>query len=155
RLHCQLEGDGNVEIRRVAGIEHAGPGDLTFVANRRYRSLLPRTQASPAILMTVEPGTVENVLPPPASAILRSHAPYQSFARAVSILTEGLPPAKGVDRLSAIASDVELGPDVAIGAFVAIGSGASIGARTVVYANAVIGPGTRIGDDCVIHSHVS
>ena len=50
RLRCRLEGDGNVEIRRVAGIERAGPGDLTFVANPRYASLLGSTRASAIIL---------------------------------------------------------------------------------------------------------
>ena len=32
RLACRLEGDGEVDIVRVAGVEEAGPGDLTFVA---------------------------------------------------------------------------------------------------------------------------
>ena len=36
RLACRLEGDGEIEIVRVAGIEDAGPGDLTFVANPKY-----------------------------------------------------------------------------------------------------------------------
>ena len=36
RLQCRLEGDGAIEIHRVAGIEQAGPGDLTFVANAKY-----------------------------------------------------------------------------------------------------------------------
>ena len=33
RLECRLEGDGEIDIRRVAGIEEAGPGDLTFFTN--------------------------------------------------------------------------------------------------------------------------
>jgi UDP-3-O-[3-hydroxymyristoyl] glucosamine N-acyltransferase len=33
RLGCRLEGDGEVEIGRVAGIDNAGPGDVTFLAN--------------------------------------------------------------------------------------------------------------------------
>ena len=41
------------------------------------------------------------------------------------------------------------------GALVSIGEGASVGARTIVYPNAVIGPGAQLGDDCVVHSHVS
>ena len=50
RLRCRLEGDGDVEIRRVAGIEHAETGDLTFVANPRYNALLTETRASAVIL---------------------------------------------------------------------------------------------------------
>jgi UDP-3-O-[3-hydroxymyristoyl] glucosamine N-acyltransferase len=33
RLRCRLEGDGELEISGVAGMEHAGPGYLTFLAN--------------------------------------------------------------------------------------------------------------------------
>jgi hypothetical protein len=32
-LGCAVRGDGDVEVRRVAGIDESGPGDLTFVAN--------------------------------------------------------------------------------------------------------------------------
>ena len=49
RLGCRLEGDGAIEITRVAGIEQAGPGDLTFLANPRYAARLPFTRASAVI----------------------------------------------------------------------------------------------------------
>ena len=55
RLDCRLEGDGNIEILRVAGVEHAQPGDLTFVANRQYYSLLRSTRASAVILGPAAP----------------------------------------------------------------------------------------------------
>src|SRR5438874_503708 len=32
-LGCRLEGDGELEISGVAGMDHAGPGQLTFLAN--------------------------------------------------------------------------------------------------------------------------
>jgi UDP-3-O-[3-hydroxymyristoyl] glucosamine N-acyltransferase len=150
RLRCRLEGDGDVEIRRVAGIERAGPGDLTFVANPRYASLLGGTRASAVILGAGHDGS-----PPGSAAVLRSTNPYQSFAEAVALLTHSVQPAKGIDRLSAVAVDATLGPEVSIGAFVAIGAGARIGARTTIYPGAVIGPGVTIGDDCVIHARVS
>ena len=150
RLRCRLEGDGDVEIRRVAGIERAGPGDLTFVANPRYASLLKSTRASAVIL-----GTGHDAAPPVSAAVLRSVNPYQSFADAVALLTQSLPPPRGIDRLSAVASDATLGPDVSIGAFVTVGAGARIGARTTIYPGAVIGPGATIGDDCIIHARAS
>ena len=43
KLGCKLEGDANTEIRGVAGIEDAGPGDLTFLANLKYRPALETT----------------------------------------------------------------------------------------------------------------
>jgi len=50
RLACRLEGDGEIEIVRVAGIEDAGPGDLTFFANAKYARELRETAASAVIL---------------------------------------------------------------------------------------------------------
>jgi UDP-3-O-[3-hydroxymyristoyl] glucosamine N-acyltransferase len=151
-LDCRLEGDGEVDIVRVAGIQDARPGDLTFVANAKYSSLLPGTQASAVILA---PPSGDRPEPAPPCAVLRSADPYTAFARALRLFVHPRRPPKGVDRLSSIARDASLGADVSIGPFVAIGSGATIGARTIIYPNVVIGPGARIGDDCVIHSHVS
>src|SRR6267142_6632471 len=40
KLACRLEGAPDTEIRGIAGIEHAEPGQITFLANRRYFPLL-------------------------------------------------------------------------------------------------------------------
>jgi UDP-3-O-[3-hydroxymyristoyl] glucosamine N-acyltransferase len=148
RLQCRLEGDGDIEIHRVAGIDRAEPGDLTFLAHEKYRKRLAGTRASAVIVGPDAPATA-------SAALLRTDQPYLAFARAVALLMPTAPPPRGVDPASSIAPDVRLGPDVAIGPFVAIGAGASIGARTVIYPNVSIGAGTAIGDDCVICSQVS
>jgi UDP-3-O-[3-hydroxymyristoyl] glucosamine N-acyltransferase len=149
RLECRLEGDGDIEIRRVTGIEHAQAGDLTFVANPKYRQHLATTQASAVILSKTESGEGS------AAALLRSDAPYLTFAKAVGLLTHIAPPPRGIDRLSAVAATAQVGTDVSVGAFAVIGDGAVIGARTIVFPNVVIGPGAIVGDDCVVHAHVS
>src|SRR5882672_2582719 len=59
RLACRLEGDGEIEIVRVAGIQDAGPGDLTFVANPKYLSALATTRASAVLLRDDAPGAPE------------------------------------------------------------------------------------------------
>jgi UDP-3-O-[3-hydroxymyristoyl] glucosamine N-acyltransferase len=152
RLACRTDPAGSVddiEILRVAGIEHAQPGDLTFVANPKYQSLIATTRASAVIVgpSTDAAGT--------SAVVLRCDNPYLAFARAVGLLASHESPAPGIDATSSIAADATLGADVSIGPFVTIGSQASVGARTIVYPNAVIGPGATIGDDCVVHAHVS
>jgi UDP-3-O-[3-hydroxymyristoyl] glucosamine N-acyltransferase len=149
RLDCRLDGDGEVEIRRVTGIEHAQAGDLTFIANPKYHQHLLKTNASAVIVSADVPreGT--------RASLLRAADPYFAFAKAVGLLTHGEPPTRGIDPLSAVAPTAHLGSDVSIGAFVVIGDGALVGARTVVYPNAVIGPHAVIGDDCIVHAHVS
>lgn len=150
RLGCALEGDSAVEIVRVAGVQHAQPGDLTFLANQKYSSQLSSTRASAVI---VGPDLTET--PPSGCAVLRCANPYAAFARALGLFATSAPPPPGVDELSSVADDASIGEGASIGPFVVVGARASIGARTIVYPNAVIGAGVRIGDDCVIHSHCS
>lgn len=149
RLRGRLDGDPDLDIVRVAGIEHAQPGDLTFVANPKYIGHLESTRASAVIVgraVTVPAGT---------RAIVRCDDPYLAFAQAVGLFSQTVPPATGVDKLAWVAPDATLGDGASIGPFVTIGPGAIVGARTVIHPNTVIGPGARIGDDCVIHARVS
>jgi len=149
-LRCRLEGDAAVEIVRVAGIDQAQRGDVTFVDNPRYVPRLASTNASAVIVS-------EDVAIPAGSrfAVLRSKQPYVDFARAVALFLPSSAPAKGVDRLSAIAHDATIGADVSIGPFVTVAAGASIGARTVLYPHVAVGPAAIVGDDCIIHSQCS
>ena len=150
RLQCRLEGDGDIDVRRVAGIQHAQPGDITFIDNPRYVSFLATTHASAVILtpaQPLEPGT--------ALGVLRSDRPYVSFARALALFAPDAAQKAGIDPLSVIAADAVIGAGVSIGPFVTVGAGASIGARTTIRPHVAIGAAARIGDDCIVYSHVS
>jgi UDP-3-O-[3-hydroxymyristoyl] glucosamine N-acyltransferase len=72
RLGCRLEGDESLDVTRVAGIEEAGPGDVTFLANSRYLSRLTGTRASAVI-------ADDSVAGAPC-AVLRSPHPYVTCA---------------------------------------------------------------------------
>ncbi len=147
RLECRLEGDGGVEIHRVAGIDTAQAGDLTFFANPRFATALRSTRASAVILADdAEAATC---------AMLRTEAPYLAFANAVTLFTDAVAPVPGVDSASSIAEDVRLGDGVSIGPFVSIAAGVSVGPRTVIHPGADIACGATIGADCVIHSHAT
>jgi UDP-3-O-[3-hydroxymyristoyl] glucosamine N-acyltransferase len=147
RLGCRLEGDGTLEIRRVAGLEQAGEGDLSFFANPRYAPALRRTRASAVII-----GEGTGAAP---CAMLRTKHPSLAFANAVAIFVAPAHPPPGIDSRSAIAPDAAVGRDASVGPFSSVGCGARIGDRTIIYPNVYIGDGAVIGDDCVIHSHTS
>jgi UDP-3-O-[3-hydroxymyristoyl] glucosamine N-acyltransferase len=153
RLNCRLDGDGEVEIRRVAGIERAGEGDLTFIAHEKYVSKLAHTAAS-AVLVTEQVARGKHAAGPSTSLLITTD-PYLAFAHAVSMFTEAPAPPVGIDHTSRVAPDAVLGEGVAIGPFVSVGPGAAIGARTVIHAHAAIGAGARLGEDCRIHPQVS
>jgi UDP-3-O-[3-hydroxymyristoyl] glucosamine N-acyltransferase len=146
-LGCRLEGDGSIEITRVAGIEDAGPGDVTFLANPKYASKLAATRASAVI--------ADDSATAAPCAILRTPHPYLAFATAVARLMPRARVAPGISPLASVDPTADIGGDVAIAAFVVVGARARIGARTVVRPHVAIGAGTTIGVDCVIHAHVS
>jgi len=147
RLECDLEGDGAVEVERVTGIDAAGPGDVTFVANARYEKFIPSTRASAIILRRGGPAA--------PCAVLRAADPYLAFARAVGLFAPIDRPVPGVHALAAVAPTAALGADVSLGPFVVVGDGVTIGDRTVVMPNVTIGREARIGTDCLIHSNVA
>jgi UDP-3-O-[3-hydroxymyristoyl] glucosamine N-acyltransferase len=145
RLGCALRGDGGVEVRRVAGIESAGPGDLSFVANPKYLAHLRTTRASAVIVAP----QVETTLPS-----LLSDNPYLAFARAVALLHPEPRPAPGVDLSARVDPTASLGEGVHVGALAVVGARAKVGARSVLHPHVVLYPDAEIGEDCRLHSGV-
>jgi UDP-3-O-[3-hydroxymyristoyl] glucosamine N-acyltransferase len=147
RLGCRLEGDGSIEVVRVATLDDARPGDVSFLANPKYASKLATTRASAVIAADGVDGA--------PCAVLRTSQPYLAFAEAVAVLMAPPREPSSISPLAAVDPTAELGPDVTVGPFVAIGARARIGARTRLYPHAVIGAGAQLGPDCVVHAHVS
>ena len=79
RLACRLEGDGDIEITRVAGIQDAGPGDLTFLANPKYQRRSPTTRASAVILRR------RRARRAPCAMLRDARIRISAFARAVGL----------------------------------------------------------------------
>jgi UDP-3-O-[3-hydroxymyristoyl] glucosamine N-acyltransferase len=147
RLECRLDGDGEIDITRVAGIESAGPSDVTFFANNKYAAELRITRAGAVILG--ESG------PEAPCAMLRTKNPYLAFARAVEVFAPAWTPVRGVHRLACVADAAQIAADASIGPFAVVGERARIGARTIVQPHAVIARDAQIGDDCLIHAGAS
>ena len=143
RLGATLRGEPGVEIHSVASLETAGPGQVAFLVNPRYRPHLRSTRASAVILAPED--AWEGV------ACLVTPNPYLAFARAVEILHGKDHPRRGVEG----GARVHPGARVADGATVMAGAcveeGAGVGAGSVLYPGAYVGPGARVGRDCVLH----
>jgi UDP-3-O-[3-hydroxymyristoyl] glucosamine N-acyltransferase len=147
RLGCEIDGDGAVEIDRVATIEDAGPGDLTFLANSKYAPALASTRAAAVIVAPDVSGA-----PCP---VLRTKNPYLAFARAIALLNPQPRPTPGIHQTALIDADAIVGPGASIGPYVVIERGVRIGARSVIHAHTVIGTGATLGPDCLVHARVS
>jgi UDP-3-O-[3-hydroxymyristoyl] glucosamine N-acyltransferase len=147
RLDCVLDGDGNVEITAVVGIEEAGPGHLTFVSNPKYAAKAKATRASAVI---VEPDFPE--LP---VASLRNENPYLTFARAVELFYDPPRPLKGIDSSARLAATARVGEGASIGPFVVIEEDVQIGKNCTLYPFVYIGQGCQIGDEFKAYPHAS
>jgi UDP-3-O-[3-hydroxymyristoyl] glucosamine N-acyltransferase len=147
RLECPLEGDARIDICRVATIEAAGPGDLTFLANPKYAGALGSTRASAIIAGASVTGA--------PCAVIRSASPYLTFARAVGLLNPQPRPGPGVHPLASVAPTALVDPTASVGPFAVVEDGARIGAHAILHAHVVIGAGAAVGPDCVLHAHVS
>ena len=145
RLACRLEGNGDIEIHGVAGMEHAGPGQLTFLANPKYAPKVRHTKAG-AIL-------VSEALNGLGIACLVSENPYLDFARALALFYQPPRPAPGIHPLASIAATAIIGEGASIGPFAAVGERVRIGRNAVIHPHVVIYEGAEIGDDFLAHSH--
>src|ERR1700730_10707229 len=118
QLCCELLGDGDIEITGVAGMEHAVPGQLTFLANLTYAPKVKQTRAS-AILVS------EPVREAPIASLLWSN-PYLDFARALALFYQPPRPAPGIHPLAAVAASACIGDNASIGPFAVVGGRVSI-----------------------------
>ena len=165
-LGARLEGEGDrsAVITGIAGIEHAGPEHLTFVANARYVPHLKTTRAG-AVLVAADLYTA--AAPQPGPAILVHDNPYHAFLRAMQLLHPPPPPPEpGIDRSARVGRRVQLGErvyvgpqcviedDVTLGDGTVILAGSFVGTKTVLGADCKVGPNTTIMHDCTLGDRV-
>jgi UDP-3-O-[3-hydroxymyristoyl] glucosamine N-acyltransferase len=147
-LRGEVIGDGSVEIRGVAGIKEAGPGDITFLANSRYDAYLDETRATAVIC---SPGTRSAPMP-----VLVVENPYLAFQRIVRLFRPELfRPVTGVHPSALVAAEARLEEGVSIGAHCVIEPGAVIGARAVLMPGCYVGHAASIGEDSFLFPHVT
>jgi UDP-3-O-[3-hydroxymyristoyl] glucosamine N-acyltransferase len=145
-LNARLEnGSADAEITGLNGIEQAGPGEITFVANPKYAAAARLTKATAVIV-------AEN-FPLIPVATLRVEDPYLSFARALELFHRPLRYAPGVHPTAVVHPTAKIGRDAHIGAYVVVDENVEIGDRAVLLAHVVIYRGVKIGDHFFAHAH--
>jgi UDP-3-O-[3-hydroxymyristoyl] glucosamine N-acyltransferase len=147
RLGCRVEGDGDIEITGMAGLEQAGPSQLTFLANPKYAPKVKRTRAG-AMLAQAPIAGLE-------IAFLVTPDPYLDFARALALFYRPPRPAPGIHPLAYVAPTAALGENCSIGPFAVVGERVRLGRNAALHPHVVIYEGAEIGDDFVAHAHAS
>lgn len=145
RLECKLEGDAELEITGVAGIEDAQPGQLTFLSNRRYRLEVAKTRASAIIV-----GLNEDGIPLP---LLRAEDPYLTFAHAIELFYRAPRYEPGIHPTAVVSKSAKIPADAHVGPFCFVDGDVVVGSHAVLHSFVSIYRGARIGDDFFAHSH--
>jgi UDP-3-O-[3-hydroxymyristoyl] glucosamine N-acyltransferase len=144
-LGAELRGDGMVEISGIAGIESAGPAEVTFVSNKKYAGLARTTKAA-AIL--VDPG-----FPEIEAATLRVDDPYLAYARTIELFYREPQYAPGIHATAVIAPTARIGARAFVGAYCVIGEHVTVGDDAVLHPHVVIYPYATVGARFVAHAH--
>lgn len=132
-------------IKDVAPLDQAGPGDMTFLDNRRYLDAFAASRAGACVT------AVANVERAPAGmALLISDAPYMAFAKIARAFYPTPPVEVGIAPSAVVDRSAEIGAGCRIDAGAVIGRNARIGIGCHIGANAVIGDEVTLGDGCII-----
>lgn len=153
------------ELARALGLEHTGPaetplhgvgtlesaqaGQLSFLANPRYRQALQDTRAGAVVL---HPNEVEGSPVP----CLISEQPYVAYAKAAALLARsGTTERAGVHPSAVVSDEASVAADAWVGPQAVIEAGASVGARCQIGAGSYVGPDVQLDEDVRLYPRVT
>ena len=147
-IDATLDGDPEGEITGVATLQHAGPGQLSFLANRRYTRHLEQTRAAAVILSASDREAC-----PVASLTVAD--PYLAWVKAVYLLcpqpgfTPGRHPSAQIDAQANVHAHSFIGANACIAGGVTVAENAWVGP------GCVLEPGVQLGRDSVLVANVT
>ncbi len=134
----------------VAPLDTAGPGQISFLDNKKYADAFSRSKAAACLLHPSMAGKA-----PAGMGLLLAPNPYRSYAQVAQLFypqpvpEPWISPAAVVDPSAALGEGVRLEPGAVVGA------NARLGARCHIGPNAVIGAGVELGQDCMVGAGAS
>jgi UDP-3-O-[3-hydroxymyristoyl] glucosamine N-acyltransferase len=151
RLGGECVGDRALAIARIAPLESAGPADIAFLANPRYRAQLASTRAGCVIVApALRDEAVQRTL---GGATIVTSEPYLYYARLSQWWAERRGPGStGIHPSAVVEPGALIGEGVSVGALSYVGAGARIGAGTRIAARVTVGEGCEIGRRGIVHS---
>ena len=146
RVDGRVEGDPSAVVTAIAPVDEAGPGDLTFVSDRRYRRALASSR--PTAVLVPDDLTTGGAT---SATLIRVRDPHVALGRLLPLFFPDRVEAAsvpGVHATAVLGRDVELGESVRIGPHAVLEAGCHVGRDTVVEAQVHVGSGAMIGEAC-------
>jgi UDP-3-O-[3-hydroxymyristoyl] glucosamine N-acyltransferase len=145
-----LTGDPETQAWRVAPIERAEPGSVTFLGAAKYAPFLAGSGAS---IVLMAPELAETAGTVPSRIVVRQ--PQEALLKLLPHLYVAPTRRPGVHPTAVIGRSVQLGAEVEVGPWVVIGAGSVVGPRTRLMAHVVVGDGVTLGEDVQLHPGVT
>ena len=142
----KVAGDPFLAVTGISGLEEAGEGEITFLAELKNLSRLEKTKAAAAV--------VPLSLPAFSKPVIRAPNPYLAYAKIQAFFAHQPYRPKGVDPRAHIGQGAKIGQEVSIYPFVFIGDGCQIGERVVLYPGVYVGEAAQIGEESVLYPNV-
>lgn len=132
-------------VRGIAALKPAGPGDLSFLGNAKYRSEVAASRASVVLL----PLDYEGV-PQADQLFLFVDNPSAALALLCARIEQALwpKPAPGIHPTACVAAGAKVAASATVGPLCVIEAGAVVGERSHVQAQVFVGRDAVIGEDC-------
>jgi UDP-3-O-[3-hydroxymyristoyl] glucosamine N-acyltransferase len=144
-LNGTVEGDASLSVNRLAKIEEAEAGSLSFLANPKYEQYLYTTNASLVIVNN------DQVLAEPVKAtLIRVPNAYSAITVLLEKYNTLKLDKKGIEQPSFIHPSAKIGADAYIGAFSYIGPNVIIGDNCKIYPNCFIADDVKLGDNVTL-----
>lgn len=140
--------DGSIVITGVAGMEEAGPGQITFLANPKYAALAQITKANAVLVAEDFAGTLA-----PNAAALRIKNPYLAFAKAIELFYQPPQYPAHIHPTAVVCHSARLGKNIHLGPYVVVSNDCEIGDDSVLLSHVVVYPGAKIGKRFFAHAH--
>jgi len=147
-LGGEVRGDPARVVRRLATLEAAGPGDLSFLTSARYFRDALASKAGALLVGGDAAARLEGDLIVVAE-------PYLALARLLELFAPPSGPAPGVHPTAVVAAGAAVAATASVGPYCVVGERATIGERCVLGPHTVVGDDCSVGDDCLLHARVT
>jgi UDP-3-O-[3-hydroxymyristoyl] glucosamine N-acyltransferase len=150
RVSGQVLGPSAPVVASAAGLDDAGPTDISYVQDSSQLNRLERCRAG--VLLVPEAISQHDFLQRFARIVVAD--PQAAFLTILAVFRPERPrPPRGISPSAVIASTAQIGRDCYIGPHVAIGEHAVVGDGCDLYPGVVIGDDCRLGRDCILYPH--
>jgi UDP-3-O-[3-hydroxymyristoyl] glucosamine N-acyltransferase len=143
----RVEGDPERAVEAIRSLESAGPRDLSFLKDPRYRG---QAMASSAGALLVGPSLADAAL---GRDLLIADDPSYALARLLAVLHPGERRSPGVHPTAILEPGCAVDPAAHVGPYAVIGAGSRVAAGAAVLAFVAIGRGCVVGEGAVLHPH--